>query len=284
MTRSVLARQQSVRCGRGGAAPTAPLLRSAYDNELGRHIYRAAGGLAALAGVCAYDADQQPLAQRHLFSALRLAKASGDREFGAYIVALLANQALFLDENRLVVQYVESALRAAGPRPIPALATDLHALAGKAYARMTDGPACRASLRRSERSAARIGPGQGPAEMSYVMPGLVETQVAEALRRLGDLRAALRYAEEAVRTADATHLRGQVHRYAGLALVLTAGGSHDRGAHIAGQMLDHAVGMESGRIRDRINTVVRALRPHAAEPAVAAFLKRADEDARVRGI
>ncbi|RSM45935.1 transcriptional regulator [Actinoplanes sp. ATCC 53533] len=263
---------------------TAPLLRSAYDNDLGRSIYRAAGGLAALAGVCAYDADQQPLAQAHLFTALRLAKASGDREFGGYIVALLANQALFLNENRLVVQYAESALRAGGPRLTPALTTDLYALAGKAYARMGDGPASRASLRRSEGSAARIAAGHGPAEVSYVLPGLVETQVAEALRRLGDLRAARSYAEESVRTAAATHLRGQVHRYAGLALVLTEGGEHDRGAHIAGQMLDHAVGMESGRIRDRINTVVRALRPHAAEPAVAAFLERADEDARVRGI
>src|SRR5262249_47768652 len=107
------------------AERAALLLRASYDNELGRQLYRAIGGLAALAGVCAYDANQQPLAQRHLFTALRLAKASGDRQFGAYIVALLANQALYLDQCRLVVQYTESALRAGGPNLNPALVTDL---------------------------------------------------------------------------------------------------------------------------------------------------------------
>jgi hypothetical protein len=263
---------------------TAPLLHAAYDNQLGRRLYRAVGGLAALAGVCAYDADQQPLAQRHLFTALRLAKASGDRQFGAYVVALLANQALFLDEHRLVVQYTESALRAAGPRLAPALVTDLHSLAGKAYARMGDAHACHPHLRESERVAGRITHAEGPEEISYVLPGLVETQSAEALRRLGDLGAAQTYAEESVRTAPATHLRGQVHRYAGLALILTARGDLDQGVHVAGQMLDRAIGIESGRIRDRVDQVVQALRPRAREPVVTAFLERAGEHIHTKDI
>jgi hypothetical protein len=254
---------------------TAPLLHAAYDNTLGRRLYRAVGGLAALAGVCAYDADAQPLAQRHLFTALRLAKASGDREFGAYVVALLANQALFLEEYRLVVQYTEAALRAAGPLLTPALVTDLHALAGKAYARMGEAQACHTHLRQSELTAARIAHTDAPAEVSYVQPGLVETQMGEALRRLGDLRAAQTYAQESVRVAATTHPRGQVHRYAGLALILTARGDLDQGVHVADQMLDRAVGIESGRIRDRVHQVVQALRPRAREPIVAAFLERA---------
>jgi len=262
----------------------APLLRASYDNLLGRQLYRAVGGLAALAGVCAYDANQQPLAQRHLFTGLRLAKASGDRQFGAYIVALLANQALYLDERRLVVQYAESALRGGGPNLNPALITDLHALAGKAYARMGDARACRPHLRKSESVAANLGQHDGHDEISYVQPGLVETQVAEALRRLGDLPMAQTYAEESVRTASVTHLRGQVHRYAGLALILTAQGDLDRGVHVAGQMLDRAEGMESGRIHDRIDHVTRTLRHHAAEPIVAAFLERADEHLHLKGI
>ncbi|XVU23016.1 hypothetical protein ACQPZJ_37980 [Actinoplanes sp. CA-054009] len=262
---------------------TAPLLRATYDNTLGRRIYRAAGGLAALAGICAYDADRQPLAQRHLFTALRLAKASQDHEFGAYVVAVLANQALFLEENRLVVQYTESALRTGGPRLAPAVKTDLYALMSKAYARMGDTTACHASLRRCEHNAGRVTTRGGLAEASYVQPGLVEIQAAEALRRLGDLRAAERYAAEAVRTAPGTHLRGQVHRYAGLALILTARGELERSAHAAEEMLDLATGMESGRIRDRVNTVISALRPFGIQPDIAAVLERADDRHRVRG-
>lgn len=265
------------------AERAAPLLRASYDNQLGRELYRAVGGLAALAGVCAYDADQQPLSQRHLFTALRLAKASGDRQFGAYIVALLANQALYLDHRRLVVQYAESALRAGGPGLNAALVTDLHALAGKAYARMGDAQACRPHLHTSEAVAVRLGRHHGHDEVSYVQPGLVETQIAEALRRLGDLTAAQTYAEQSVRTASVTHLRGQVHRYAGLALILATRGDLDRSVHVAGHMLDRAEGMESGRIHDRIAHVARVLRPHTAEPNVAAFLERADEHLHLKG-
>jgi len=145
------------------------------------------------------------------------------------------------------------------------LKTDLYALMGKAYARMGDTIACHDSLRRCEHYGGRVTAGLGgPTEASYVQPGLVEIQASEALRRLGDLRAAERYAAEAVRTAPGTHLRGQVHRYAGLALVLTARGELDRSAHAAAEMLDRAIGMESGRIRDRVNTVISALRPFGA--------------------
>ncbi|WP_027343899.1 hypothetical protein [Hamadaea tsunoensis] len=262
----------------------APLLRAAYDDSLGRQLFRAVGGLAALAGVCAYDADEQPYAQAHLHTALRLAKASGDRQFGAYIVALLANQALYLDDRRLVVQYTDSALRTAGPGLRPALTLDLHALAGKAYARMGDASLSLPHLRTTESTAARLDRPHEHDEASYVLPGLAETQLAEALRRLGDLPAALTYAEESVHTANATHLRGQVHRFAGLALILAAKGDLDRSIHIGHGMLDRAEGMDSGRIHDRVTTVATQLRPHATDPTVAAFLERADLYLGMKGI
>jgi hypothetical protein len=254
----------------------APLLRDAYDDPTGRQLFRAAGGLAALAGVCAYDADQQALSQKHLFTALRMAKASADHSFGGYVVALLANQALHLGEHRLVIQYAQTALRATGGRLSPALVADLHALAGKAYARLGDTAGCHQHLKLAEATAGRIDHHNEPAEVSYMTPGLVETQVAEALRRLGDLPAAHTYAQESVRTAPATHLRGQVHRHAGLALVLSARGEIDHAAHVAAGMLNLAEGMESGRIRDRVGTVIDALRPHATVPTVADLLDRAE--------
>ncbi|GIG57155.1 transcriptional regulator [Longispora fulva] len=256
-------------------AQVAPLLRSAYDDPLGRRLFRAAAGLAAFAGVCAYDGDLQPLAQRHLLAALRLAKASGDRGLGGYVVALLANQALYLGDCRLVVQYASSALRAAGSGLAPAMITDLHALAGKAYARMGDGRPAREHLALSEAAANRLDFATGPAEYSYVAPGLVATQAAEAHRRLGDLRTAQEYAEESVRTAPLTHLRGQVHRHGGLALVLAARGEAEHAAQVGGLMLDRADGMESGRIADRIATVATALRRYRTEPGVEDFLQRA---------
>jgi hypothetical protein len=78
------------------ALQIAPLVKGTYDDATGRELFRAVGGLAALGGICAYDADLQGTAQRYYFQALRMAKASGDRGFGGYVIALLTNQALYL--------------------------------------------------------------------------------------------------------------------------------------------------------------------------------------------
>lgn len=254
----------------------APLLLASYDNALGRELHRAVGGLVALAGICAYDADRYALAQQHLFDALRFAKASGDRQFGAYVVSVLATHALQQDRRLLAVQYAETGLRITSSLS-PALVADLHTLAGKAYARLGEVSACSVHLRQSERASGLIQLASEPEEVSYVQPGLVETQVAEALRRLGDLSGALPYAQESVRTAGASHLRGRVHRYAGLALIHAERGEIDQSARVAALMLDHAQGMESARIRDRVDSVVSVLRPHAQVAEVGDLMERVDD-------
>ena len=255
----------------------APLLKSGYDDTTGRQLHRAVGSLTALAGICAYDADLQGAAQRYFFHALRMAKASGDRGFGGYVVALLANQALYLGLYRQVIQYAETALRGAGQHLTPALVTDLSTLQAKAYARMGDQPGCHASMRRSEEMAARIRISEEPPETGYVQPGLVEVQHADALRRLGDLTAARAYAERSVAAAGESHVRGQVHRLATLATILAGQGDADAAADIAGQMLDRAAGMESCRIQDRIAAVRDAVTAVSDGAAARQLSERADD-------
>jgi hypothetical protein len=234
------------------AEQAAPLVRGAYDDATGRELYRAAGGLAALAGICAYDADLQGVAQRYFFQALRLAKASGDRGFGGYVVALLANQAMYRGNHRQVIQYAETALRGAGGSLSPALVTDLNSLQAKAYARIGDREGCHASMGRAEDMSVRIRPGEEPPETSYVQAGLVETQHADALRVLGDLGAARAYAQQSVDAAAHSHARGRVHRLATLATILASQGEAEAAAGTATLMLDQAAGMESRRIEERI--------------------------------
>ena len=234
------------------AEHAAPLVRGAYDDPTGRDLYRAAGGLAALAGICAYDADLQGIAQRYFFQALRMAKASGDQGFGGYVVALLANQALYRGSNRQVIQYAETALRGARGSLSPALITDLNALQAKAYARIGDRGGCHASMSRAEDMSARIRPAEEPPETSYVQVGLVETQHADALRTLGDLTAARSYAQQSVDAAAHSHSRGRVHRLATLATILAGQGEAEVAAETATVMLDQAAGMESRRIQERI--------------------------------
>ncbi|MFD6334774.1 transcriptional regulator [Streptomyces niveus] len=235
-------------------AETAPLLRGCYSDATGRQLHRATGGLVAVAGICAYDSDAQGLAQRYFHQALRLAKASGDAGLGAYAVALLVNQSLFMGEYRQAVAFAEAALRTAGRAITPALAADLHAMQAKSYALLGDGRAARECIGRAESEAGRIRPGQEPDETGYVEPGLVAVQVAEALLSLGELAAARSHAAEAV--GAPAHDRGRVHRLAMLSQIELRQGEPDRAARTAREMAERARGMESQRLRDRM-TVVR---------------------------
>ncbi|CAL9384829.1 hypothetical protein SUDANB60_01126 [Streptomyces sp. enrichment culture] len=234
-------------------AEAAPLLRGSYTDATGRQLHRATGALVAVAGICAYDSDAHGLAQRYFHQALRLAKASGDRGLGAYVIALLVNQSLFMREFRQAVAFAEAALRAAGHRITPALASDLYAMQAKAYAHLGDAAGALSCIRRAEESAARIHRGHEPDETGYVQPGLVNVQVAEALLRLGELAAAGEHAAAAVDTP--AHDRGRVHRLAMLCTVELRQGNADRAVAVAVQMAEQARGMESQRLRDRLREV-----------------------------
>lgn len=247
---------------------TAPLLRGGYSDAMGRQLHRATGGLVAVAGICAYDSDAHGLAQRYFHQALRLAKASGDRGLGGYVIALLVNQSLFLADYRRSVAFAEAALRAAGSHITPALAADLYAMQAKAYAQLGDHRSALECIRRAESQDDRIHPGHEPDETGYVQPGLVNVQVAEALLRLGDLAGAREHATAAVRSP--AHDRGTVHRLAMLTHLELLQGEADKAARTAAEMAERARGMESRRMRDRLSSVREHLAASGCADAEAA--------------
>ncbi|WP_405896920.1 transcriptional regulator [Streptomyces sp. NBC_00727] len=259
-------------------AGAAPLLRGGYSDAAGRQLHRATGALVAVAGICAYDSDAHGPAQRYFHQALRLAKASGDRGLGGYVIALLVNQSLFLTEYRQSVAFAEAALRAAGREITPALAADLHAMQAKAYARLGDRTGALTCIGRAESAASRIRPGGEPDETGYVQPGLVDVQVADALLSLGDLSAAREHAVAAVRTP--AHDRGRVHRLAMLATIELRRGEADRAAATAIEMADRVRGMESQRLRDRLRAVRAELLGNGSAEAERAA-ERVEEALRV---
>ncbi|WP_432071212.1 transcriptional regulator [Streptomyces sp. AA1529] len=246
----------------------APLLRGSYDDTTGRALCRAAGSLAAISGICAYDADAQGLAQRYFHQALRLGKASGDLVFGGYVVALLVNQALFLGDTRHALACSEALLRTTGPRISAALATDVYAMQAGAYARLGDRRSAHDCMRRAEAYSERIRPAEEPEETSYVQPGLVEVRLAEALILLGELSAAAEYAQRAARAP--AHARGRVNRLATLTDVALHAGEPERAAVTAAEMVDTAQGIESQRLRGRMRRVRKRLEQHPGTSAVEA--------------
>ncbi|WP_433549507.1 transcriptional regulator [Streptomyces sp. CA-294286] len=260
------------------AADTAPLLRGSYNDTTGRELHRAAGGLVAVAGICAYDSDAQGLAQRYFHQALRLAKASGDRAFGGYVIALLVNQSLFMREHRQAVAFAEAGLRTAGRVISHALACDLYAMQAKAYSRMGDQAGAHRCMTLAETEAGQIRRDEEPAETGYVQAGLLEANMADTLMRLGDTAPAEHYAAEAVATQ--THERGRVHRLATLADCQVRGGDAERAAATATGVLDVMQGMESQRLNDRLVKLRRTL-SGVRSAATAAVVEQIDDTLRI---
>jgi hypothetical protein len=255
-------------------AQVGPLLRGSYDHATGRELHRAVGGLVAVAGICAYDSDHQGLAQRYFHQALRLAKASGDRSFGGYVVALLVNQLLHYEDYRQAIAFAEAGLRTGAGHLSPALTTDLYAMQAKAFARMQEPARARASMWDTEAAAERIRPANEPPETGYVQPGLVETQFAEAFFSLGEITVAARYADQAV--AASTHARGCVNRLATVTKIAIRSGELDRAAHAATAMLDSAAGMESRRLFQRFRQLRRTMSPYLDAAGLSDVAERID--------
>ncbi|MFJ4631546.1 transcriptional regulator [Streptomyces sp. NPDC088847] len=257
---------------------TAPVLRGTYTDATGRQLHRAVGGLVAVAGICAYDSDAQGLAQRYFHQALRLAKASGDRAFGGYVIALLVNQALYMREYRQAVGFAEAGVRAAGHAISPALACDLHAMQAKAFSRMGDHVSAHRAMTAAETAYGQIRPDEEPAETGYVQPGLLEANMADALMRLGDMTPATTYATEAVATQ--AHERGRVHRLATLSECQLRAGDAERAAATATGVLDSMHGMESQRLRDRLVRLRRSMSSLDSN-ATAEVVDRIDDTLRI---
>ncbi|GIH04350.1 hypothetical protein Rhe02_24170 [Rhizocola hellebori] len=197
-----------------------PALRSSRDNQSGRNLRRAAASLIAIAGICAYDAEQHQVADGHFSKALHLAKTSGDVPLSGYVTALMANQALCLGKNETTILLVESALRCGERFLSAALQADLYSMQAKAHAQLGAYADCRQQMRIAERCVELINPADEPSETSYVHPGLMELKSAESLLKIGELDAAHAFAEASIRLGPADDPRGRFYSHAILAIVL----------------------------------------------------------------
>jgi hypothetical protein len=232
-------------------------------DDVGRKSRRAIGGLIALAGVCAYDAEDWNAANSHFRSALAIADASRDHGFRAYVIALMVNQALALEDFKAAETLASIGLHSSVSASATSLTVDLKVMRAKALASMGDNSSALSAIRELEAAVDRTPlTSEGLIEASYIQEGQLQAQLAEALTNLGDLNAAHRYAERSI--SGESHARGRVNRLASMATLEIARGDIERASFLACEMLDAAHGMESRRLGSRFARIRAAL---ASRPA-----------------
>ncbi|MET8253944.1 hypothetical protein [Micromonospora sp. NPDC005197] len=242
------------------------MLRGTYTDAVGRDLMRAAATLCGQLAFMSYDAGDQANAQQHVTIALRLAKAADDRLYGAHLLANLATQAVHLGHSREAIRLAEAAIDGAGGAPAAVL-TRLHATAATAYGQSGERRACQLALARAERALDRIGADPGPRWVSYFSPAHL---AGAALRCLADLRQysqALRHAPEAL-TLDSQNTRTRALHTALVAITHAHAGDTDAACIWGRELAQHAEGIQSSRVQQRVRELAIALSSQRTSPQV----------------
>ncbi|WP_433554328.1 hypothetical protein ACQP08_15110 [Micromonospora zamorensis] len=244
----------------------APMLHGSYTDAVGRDLMRAAATLSGQLAFMSYDAGEHVMAQHHVTLGLRLAKTADDRLYGAHLLANLATQAVFLGHGREAARLIEAAIDGAGSAPAAVLAR-LHATAATAYGQSGERRACQLALTRAERALDRAGLDPGPRWVGYFSPAHL---AGAALRCLGDLHLytqALRHAPEAL-TLDSQNTRTRALHTALVAMTYARAGDTDAACDWTSKIGQHAAGIQSARVRQRVRELAATLSSQQTSPQV----------------
>jgi hypothetical protein len=187
-----------------------------YTDEVGARLYAVAAEFARIAGLRAFDDNNQALAQRYFIAGLRAAHSSGDRAVGANILTCMARQARDHDP-RDAARLAESALAGAKdltPAMHASIQSQLALAAGAAGDAVT---ATRAQGRMFELTAS-VDPAVEPPYIYWWSDYAAHLAAGTSARGLGRHRHAEEHYRHALASIDPSFPRDRLIILGGLAL------------------------------------------------------------------
>ncbi|MFE2723967.1 sporulation protein [Kitasatospora sp. NPDC059327] len=253
-----------------------PLLQGQFTERLGRELLTAVSELARVSAWSAFDMGDHGAAQRDFVQSLRLARAAGDTEAGAYTLATMSLQAMLRGYPEEAIDMAQGAYDRAHRTAAPRVLAFVKLAEARAHGRAGDSRAAGRALVACENLLDSIHPGtRDPAHLAYLTHQRISTDAAEIHKDLGQPEAALRWGRQAgpmsaTDFARATGIRCTVLAVAhlqhdDLPSALAAG---ERAAAILGPV-------RSARAHGYLRDVTTALRPWRGQDQVDDFLRRA---------
>ncbi|MGW2081975.1 Tat pathway signal protein [Streptomyces sp. NPDC001939] len=235
------------------------------SEQLRRELTSVAGELHYLAGWMAFDSSEHVLARQNFMAAFHMAAEADDPPLAGHILRAAAHQAVDLGHPGLALTYAEGSLQQgrytlAAPRE-RALIGVVHARALAADGRKNE---AMAALRRAEDDLSNAGsPEAGePGRVSFFTEAALAHETACTLRDLGELKAAEAEFKRSVRTRRAqSHARTHSVTLSYLGAVQVSRGHLDAACATWAQALDAMSGVKSGRAREAVIQMRRALSP-----------------------
>ncbi|MFJ3182506.1 Tat pathway signal protein [Streptomyces sp. NPDC086796] len=269
---AIFSRRDQKRGGRAGRtalvaylrADVAELLSGRFLSEdIRRGMTSAAAELAYLAGWTAFDGREHPLAQHWLTIATKLAEEAGDAPLAGHVLRAMAHQAVDLGKPRQAVRLAEASLSS---RRYAQACWRERSLLGVVHARglaaAGEKKAAIAALLRAEQDLGRASERDDePTRVFFFAEASLAHETAAALRDLGDLQGAETQFSRSVRTRGAQYARTHAVTLGYLGAVQAQQGHLDLACATWSQALDAMTGVQSGRAKETVVQMRRALSP-----------------------
>ncbi|MET9776271.1 Tat pathway signal protein [Streptomyces sp. NPDC006367] len=287
----IFSRRDQKRGGRSGRAAlvaylrtdVAELLNSRFLSEdIRRSMTSAAAETAYLAGWTAFDGREHPIAQRWLTIATGLAEEAGDAPLAGHILRAMAHQAVDLGQPQEAVRLAEASLSSRRyARACWRERSLLGVVLARGLAAAGEKKAAIAALLQAERDLDRARAGDDePGRVFFFGRASLAHETAAALRDLGDLPGAEKHFTLSVRTRRAQFARTHSVTLGYLGAVQAQQGHLDLACDTWSQALDAMTGVQSGRAKETVVQMRRALSPFRNR----AGSKAAELDARARSM
>ncbi|MFI1408900.1 Tat pathway signal protein [Streptomyces sp. NPDC020707] len=269
---AIFSRRDQKRGGRAGRTAlvaylrtdVADLLSGRFPSEdIRRGMTSAAAELAYLAGWTAFDGGEHPLAQRWLTIATNLAEEAGDAPLAGHVLRAMAHQAVDLGKPQEAVRLAEASLSSRRYAQAcwreRSLFSVVHA---RGLAAAGEKKAAVSALLQAERDLSRADTAEDePNRVFFFAEASLAHETAAALRDLGDLKGAEKQFRHSVRTRRSQFQRTHSVTLGYLGAVQVQQGQLEAACDTWGQALDAMTGVQSGRARETVVQMRRALSP-----------------------
>ncbi|MBV9919711.1 MAG: helix-turn-helix transcriptional regulator [Pseudonocardia sp.] len=236
------------------------LSRPPADRSTEAALMGVAAGICEMIGYQAVDLGANGLAAHYYIAALRFAEASGDRAYGAHLIAAnIAHLALHTGNPNDALRMVLAAQQNVHVAPSPAARSARHAIEARVYARLRNEKACTAALIKAESSLSQSDWEDEPAWIGYFTSANLADETAHCMHDLGHHAQTQHIARAAVIDLDPSRVRRMAIDTTLLATSLAESGQVEEACAVGREAISHASRTHSVRTRLRINDMRRAL-------------------------
>ncbi|MGV9789023.1 tetratricopeptide repeat protein [Streptomyces sp. NPDC003435] len=253
----------------------APLLTGTYTETIGKELFSATSELARVAAWAAFDSGRHDEAQRHFIQALRLARASGEVQTGAYVLTTMALQTMLRGHPREAADMAEAAFERAKSDAGPRVLAFAKLAEARAHGRAGDAKAAAAALTTSENLLGSIRSGsRDPDWLSYFTHARLATDATEIYCDLGKPKAAIVWNEQADTMPPGRFTRAVGIRLSVLARTHLQDGDLEQSLDVGSRALDVLRSVSSERAHNYLRGLTDSLGPWKQHSTVSDFINK----------